>query len=363
MIQRLRAPHGAIVCVPAHNEAERLPVLLRSLAVQTGFDGEGRLGVVIVANNCTDETVAEARNAVVGHDSLAVRLVEVTLAPDVAHVGTARRMALDTGADWLAAEGMPSGVILSTDADAEVPPNWVSANVLALQRAEIVGGELVLTGEGDGNPGMARLHAEIGRYWRAVREIEDRLDPPAHDPAPRHGDHTGASLALRADYYRAIGGLPAIPSGEDNALVSRVVEAGGRLRHAPDVKVFASDRLVGRASGGMAKDMVRRQAVVRGEEAYCLPHPEHWRRLIERRAALRQAWRQGPAAANDLLGRFGLDDAQIAAIDMSGCLNDIAFVERASRNLADPVTPHPDLPVEEALPLFGSVIEDVRGAA
>lgn len=361
--ERLRAPDGAVVCVPARNEAERISMLLRSLAGQIGFDSSARLGVVLVANNCTDETAAVARNAVAGCDSLAVRIVEATLPPDVAHVGTARRMAFDAGAEWLEAEGMPSGVIFSTDADARLPANWVQANIAALQKAEIVGGELVLTGDGEGDPAMARLHAQIGRYWQAVRAIEDRLDPPAHDPAPRHGDHTGASLALRADFYRAIGGLPAIPTGEDNALVARVVEAGGRLRHPAEVKVFASDRLVGRASGGMAKDMARRLAVVRGGESYRLPHPVHWLSVIERRAALRQAWRQGAGAADELLRRLGLDEAQIAAIDAPGCPNHIAFVERASHRLAGPVTQQPDLPVEEALPLFASLIEDVRGAA
>ncbi len=88
----------------------------------------------------------------------------------------------------------------------------------------MVGGRLVI--DDDGVPGseLAALHARIERYWSGVRRLEDLLDPPPHDPAPRHGDHTGASLAVPAALYRAVGGLPPLPCGEDNALVGLLRE-------------------------------------------------------------------------------------------------------------------------------------------
>ena len=49
--------HPAVVCIPARNEAERLPRLLRALAAQDGFSVAAPLKVVIVSNNCTDGTV------------------------------------------------------------------------------------------------------------------------------------------------------------------------------------------------------------------------------------------------------------------------------------------------------------------
>ena len=357
-MSRLRSPDGAVVCVPARDEAERLPALLASLAAQHGFGAEARLGVVIVANGCTDGTAAIARR--LESETLARRVVETTFPPEAAHVGTARRLALDTGAAWLEDEGLPRGVLLSTDADARVPPGWVASNLAALREAEIVGGALLLEEEGEVDPALGRLHAQIGRYWQAVRALEDRIDPPAHDPAPRHGDHTGASLALRADLYRAVGGLPPLPHGEDNALVARVVEAGGRLRHDPTVAVRVSDRTIGRAAGGMAKDMARRRAVARGDEPYRLPAPDHWRTLISRRADLRRAWRAG--SAEDALRRLGLDEPGIAALDLATCPNDIAFVERASRRLPEPPPTGPDVPVEDALALFAPLLSGVRAA-
>ena len=353
---RLRSPQGAVVCVPAHNEAERIGRLLASLAAQTGFGPEGRLGVVVIANGCRDETAAVARGFE-SSDRLALRVVEIDFPPKEAHVGTARRLALDTGAAWLEEEGMPDGALLTTDADARVGPGWAQANIAALGAAEIVGGALVIDHDGEQDPAMVRLNEDIARYWRSVRALEDRFDPPPHDPSPRHGDHTGGSLALRAATYRAVGGLPAIPSGEDNALVARVVEAGGRLRHDPAVAVMMSDRTVGRASGGMAMDMARRQAVARGEKDYLLPPPAFWLALIERRAALRRAWRAGPEAAGQALRNLGLDAAAIASIGLAGCPNDIAFVERASRLLPEPAKTEPDRPVAETLPLFPALLD------
>lgn len=359
----LGPPAGAVVCVPARDEAERLPALIASLGAQAGFGPDAPLGLVILANGCRDDTASVAIRVAAAHDGLALRLVEATLPPDAAHVGTARRMALDIGADWLGAVGMPDGVLLCTDADARVPPDWVAANLVALRDADIVGGALVIAEDAESDPGLVRLNEAIAAYWRSVRAIDERLDPAPHDPAPRHGDHTGASLALRASLYRAVGGLPPLPGGEDNALVARVVETGGRLRHDPAVRVHVSDRIVGRATGGMAQDMARRRAVVRGEIAYLLPHPAMWADLIERRVGLRRAFRQGPAAAAELLRRHGLDEPDIAAIDPAGCPNHIAFVERASARLPPIEARHPDLPVEDALGLFAPILEGDRGAA
>ena len=353
-MSRLAAP-GAIVCIPARDEEERLPALLASLAAQDGFGPQARLGVVVLANGCTDATAARAR--AVASERLAIRVIEADFAPEEAHVGTARRRALDEGAAWLEAEGLADGILLTTDADATVTPDWVQANIAALAGSDIVGGALVIAA--DEAPGLATLHDAVALYWQAVRAIEDSLDPPPHDPAPRHGDHTGASLALRASTYGAVGGLPPLPRGEDNALVARIVQAGGRLRHDPAIRVAVSDRTTGRASGGMATDMARRLAVSRGEEAYLLPHPDHWRDLVGRRAALRTAWRGGPDAALVALRASGFDADAIAAIDIATCPNDIAFVERASARL---VLPEPALlPVEAALALFDPPA--FRGAA
>lgn len=350
----------AVVCVPARDEVRRLPRLIRSLAVQDGFSAAVPLRLVIVANNCGDGTADAVRAMAAGGEAepLAIRLVEARLAPGEAHVGTARRMALDAGGAWLDTDGCPDGILLTTDADARVPRSWVAANLRALAAAEIVGGRLAIDPEAAPEPALADLHARIERYWAAVRAIEDARDPQAHDPAPRHGDHTGASLALRAALYRRVGGLPPLPRGEDNALVARVREAGGRLRHCPDVSVLVSDRAAGRADGGMATEMVRRAAAARAALPYRLPAPCHWEAVIARRAALRRAWTGliGPER-RAALRALGLTDSDLAAIDPDACPNAIAFVERAAPRCEAADGPAQDMDLDAALATFAAILK------
>ncbi|CAO4166851.1 glycosyltransferase family 2 protein [Methylorubrum aminovorans] len=353
-------PGPAVVCIPARNEAERLPRLLRALAAQDGFSADAPLRVVIVVNNCTDGTV-EAVRALEGSgalSTLALRLIEATFPAAEAHVGTARRRALDVGAAWLESDGAPDGVLLTTDADARLAQGWVAANLRALEGAEIVGGRLVIDDEGNADPALAAFHARVERYWSGVRALEDALDPPPHDPAPRHGDHTGGSLALRASLYRAVGGLPPLPRGEDNALVGAVQRAGGRLRHCPDVAVLVSARTAGRAEGGMATEMLRRARVVREGEAYRLPVAAHWERIILRRAALRRAYREG--AAPSALHALGLNAEDLAAIDLPACPNDIAFVERAHARLEARDGPAPECSLDDALAALDTLVAALR---
>ena len=359
------APRACVVCVPARDEAERLPRLLTTLAGQDGVSPEARLRVVVLANNCTDGTADAVRalresGAI---DRLDLRVMEETLSGAQAHVGTARRMALDAGAGWLEADDRPDGVLLTTDADARLPPGWITANLRALRAADVVGGRLVIDDDAGTDPKLAALHAGIERYWAGVRRLEDLLDPPPHDPAPRHGDHTGASLALPAALYRAVGGLPPLPCGEDNALVGRLREHGARLRHCPDVRVTVSARRQGRVSGGMASEMLRRARVLAGEADYLLPEAAHWQALILRRAALRRAFPLGAHARAAACLRLGLGAEDLAAVLERGCPNDIAFVERADRVLDARAPAARECPLDRALADLDALDLALRAAA
>lgn len=350
------------VCIPARNEADRLPRLLASLAEQDCIPLRSALRVVVLANNCTDGTEAAIRalEASGALAPLALRLIEVRLAGAEAHVGTARRMALDAAAEWLAADGVPNGVLLTTDADARLPADWVGANLRALEAADVVGGRLVIDDDGEADPALAALHARIERYWAGVRRLEDILDPPPHDPAPRHGDHTGASLAVPVALYQAVGGLPPLPCGEDNALVGLLRARGARLRHCPAVRVMVSSRHQGRVSGGMATEMARRARVI-GGEAYLLPEAAHWQALILRRAALRRAFHLQPPARAAACARLGLGPDDLAAV--GDCPNDIAFVERADQILEARAAPARECPLDRAIADLDALALALRDAA
>lgn len=272
------------VCVPARNEVARLPVLLEALADQ---DVAGPVRVAVLVNNSLDGTACAARDAAKAVEArLDMTLREVILPPEHAHAGGARALAMNLGLSVL--EGQGDAVLISTDADSRPPRDWVANILRALHEGtDIVGGRLVID-ERDPLPhDMGRTRALWDSYWAAVRAIEDAIDPIAWDPAPRHGDHTGASLALRVSTYRAAGGIPPIASGEDRALVEASVAIGARLSHPVDVWTRVSGRLDGRACGGMADHLLALADTLAQGQPVLAPSLNQWRDRARWRAELR----------------------------------------------------------------------------
>jgi GT2 family glycosyltransferase len=234
------------VGIPACNEANRVAACVGRLLRQSG---RGPDVVVVLANNCSDGTADRLRQTFGADPRLDLR--EVSLPPPYAHVGWARRLAMDAAADAL---GGFDDVLLTTDADTLVAPDWIAANVRALAAGcdAVAGAAFLMRCE------RAQLAAEhrrrllaAGKYFTALAYLRAE-QAPAHDPWPRHDYEGGASIALRLQTYRAIGGAPTLRTGEDRAMFDAVRALGGRVRHAPDVRVFTSCRLTGRAEGGTA---------------------------------------------------------------------------------------------------------------
>jgi hypothetical protein len=242
---------SAVIAIPVRNEAERIEACLRAIDAQTGIPA-GSLGVVLFLNNCTDATEAIVAD-LVPRLSVPVRVTTMDYAG--AHAGWARREAMDRAADWLG----PDGMILSTDADSRVPPDWVARNRDALDRgADAVAGRIELDA-------AERALLPPSLHWRGEREdiysdllteAEARIDPDPHDPWPCHRTTIGATLGVSVAAYRAVGGMPAIALGEDGAFVALLLAQGLHVRHDPAILVTVSGRLVGRAPGGVA-DTIR----------------------------------------------------------------------------------------------------------
>ncbi|MEQ6333617.1 glycosyltransferase [Sphingobium sp. MK2] len=272
------------VCVPARNEAERLPVLLDALAAQ---DWPGPVMVSIGVNNTTDDSLDVIGRAQRQHGALLDITVAVAdFAPELAHAGSARKLAMDAGLARIAMA--KDGVLVSTDADSRPPVDWLRNIAQALDRgADMVGGRIDIDSEEPLPPAVSALRAAWDAYWAAVRAIEDAIDPLPWDLAPRHGDHTGASLAIRASVYQACGGVPLLATGEDWALVTAALARGARLAHPADVYIAVSPRLDGRAEGGMASAM---QQLYRDAEEGGRPMAPafyHWRERAMWRRRLR----------------------------------------------------------------------------
>lgn len=241
-----------IVAVPARNEEALLPELISALARQSILDKLAEpLPVIVVLNNTHDRSASVAREAAKLAPEIDLTLVQIDFPPERAHVGSARRLAME-----MAAERYPSGVILTTDADAVPQHDWIEANLRAIEAgADIVGGRIVGNAQEEEalGPDFLRRAGTHARYKLLRDELAWLIDPIDHDPWPRHQDHTGASLAVRSEVYRKVGGLDPLRSREDIAFVSKVVAAGFRLSHPLDVAVTVSARTQGRASGGMAE--------------------------------------------------------------------------------------------------------------
>ncbi len=289
-----------IVAVPVRDEAERLPKLLTALGCQSWITSTGTaLPVVLVLNNCRDGSASILSSMMGDLPQLRLTLVEADFPPDQAHVGSARRVAMETAR----IEGGPQAVLMSTDADAVPASDWIEANLRAIRGgADLVGGLIVgdLAEETMLGANFLRRAAKQKRYATLQDQLTAIINPLSYDPWPRHSDHTGASLAVRAAAYAMLGGIPAIPCREDVAFVAKARRAGLRLRHAPDVRVQVSARLNGRAKGGMA-DCIK--GWVTAEERG-LPH------LVEDPAfALRRLMQRSNCAS---LFRPKLDDGDLS---------------------------------------------------
>jgi hypothetical protein len=255
---------STVVAIPVKDEAERLPACLSALAEQVDRKGQpllsGSFGVLIFANNCRDGSAALARSLA---QSLPfpLRVVEGWLPPDRAHAGGARRAAMDLAAAWLAEGHGDDGVILTTDADSRVFPDWVDANLTCLARgADAVLGTIMLDpAEDEALPtALHRRGALEGTYEALLTEIAALLDPLEHDPWPHHRTRSGASIAVTAAAYRRAGGMPAVRLGEDKAFVAALLAEDARLRFDPAIRVITSGRLFGRAAGGVADTLRQR---------------------------------------------------------------------------------------------------------
>jgi hypothetical protein len=246
------------VAIPVRDESERIGPCLTGLHQQSQRPDT----VLLLLNNCSDATETIARDLA---PSLGYRLeiINRVLPPAQANAGHARRLAMQLAATLAG----PDGVLLTTDADSLAPCDWLARNLLALrQGADIVCGRAIIDPvEAAMIP--AHLHADDAKECRLNALLDDlawTLDPEPHDPPPRHTEASGASLAVRAAAFHSVGGIPAVPAGEDRAFVRALWMVDARVRHDPAIQVTVSGRVVGRAEGGMA-DAIRRRMVRQDE--------------------------------------------------------------------------------------------------
>ncbi|KQT43156.1 hypothetical protein ASG43_16775 [Aureimonas sp. Leaf454] len=239
-----------IACIPACNEAGWIGRCLTALDRELSADD----GVLLLANGCTDETVAIARG-LIGGWTRPVLVVDVRWRGGEGSAPLARRLVLDLG-HALAREA----VLVSIDGDTMALPGLRAAYAAEFDRGfDLVCGRIGFLPEEAAllPPADPESEAIIRAYRETSRHIAALIRPDPDNPWPHHGNIGGANFALRGRAYALAGPLPTPSSGEDRALRRRFEANGLRIRYCEGARVETSCRLEGRATGGLSEELRR----------------------------------------------------------------------------------------------------------
>jgi cellulose synthase/poly-beta-1,6-N-acetylglucosamine synthase-like glycosyltransferase len=223
------------VVVPAQNEEMTIARCIESvIASHRACGGRTRLWMVVVADTCSDETVARARRALGDHGEV------LECAPG--SPGTARRLGVAAVMEHFRDVAPGRVWLANTDADTHVPVDWLQHHLdHADDDASAVAGIVQL------DTGGVPLEV-IRTYDETYRLNGDGTHAHVH----------GANLGVRADAYLDVGGWSHLAVAEDHCLWHRLKLRGWRLRSCVNSVVVTSARLHGRAVGGFADTLRRR---------------------------------------------------------------------------------------------------------
>lgn len=226
------------VVVPARDEEARIGACLAALALQPEARA-GRLGVVVVLDGCRDGTAEVVAAAAQSGQRI------VTTAGPCSGPGPARRHGMAVARD-LACGG--TRLLFSTDADTRVAPDWVGVQRAAVRDhdAQAIGGRILLDQD------EAALLADGVVAARAAAAVSRLAAVRAHAPGAEHHHFSGGSLSLTLTAYDDVGGIPDVPTLEDEALERALRAAGIPIHYLDTVRVTTSARTDGRARMGLA---------------------------------------------------------------------------------------------------------------
>jgi len=244
-----------VVTIPAHNEEQLIAKCLESLAGQrTVFGGkvdESDFEILVLCHKCTDNTLAVCRDFKRHHKHLNLIVLE-TNGPAVNNVGAVRRILMRIARSRISSS---QGYIAMTDADTVVHPYWM-ANLLGYMASGygLVCGRIHIDLEGVDEQAKRTLVCKR-RYDELRMLLESRFVRYESDPAPRHSDNSGPNMAVRADVYDRVGGMPPIGFCEDVAFYDAVIRGGYKVRHCPLTIVTTSGRIDPRAPWGFGAEL------------------------------------------------------------------------------------------------------------
>lgn len=286
------------VIVPVKDEAQSLAQTLAALANQTCLSGSPldprSYEIILLANNCTDDSAEIARQFARQHPDLVLHIAEISLPPAQAYIGYVRKLLMDAAHDRLMSLGRWRGIIASTDGDTQVSPTWIAATMAEIARGvDAVGGRIITDRQSRHQLPLQTKTCflqEVG-YRSLVAQMESYLDPDPYDPLPRHYQHYGASLAVTAHMYAKAGGMPPVRTPEDEAFYQSLLRVNARFRHSPLVKVTTSARSTGRSPVGLANQL-RKWTAMSADATFKVEPAAVTISRLQSRQKLRSLWQQ-----------------------------------------------------------------------
>lgn len=248
------------VVIPVKNEEAYILKNLTAFTMQVDIFGkpinQEEFEILVLANNCSDCSVAYIKEFQYNHPNINIYLEEVKLPHSQANIGYVRRKLMECAYTRLSENG--GGIILTTDGDTTVAADWISQTQFEINNgAEVVGGRIFLYDdelEYLDNLTLA-CHFKDERYQLLVAELESKIIACKHDPYPRHHQHFNGSFAITTDCYNRSGGIPIVDNMEDCAFFDRLQSIDAKIRHSLKVRVRTSARYVGRVNIGLSSQL------------------------------------------------------------------------------------------------------------
>lgn len=172
--------------------------------------------VLVVLDNCDDDSLSIVKNATADYLECAVNSVGIARDLGV-------RLLIAQGADWIAC----------TDADSTVDRLWLVEQIRA-QPADVICGVV-----------------DVDR-WDALSEKTKHEYTSKYQDCMNHTHIHGANLSFSATAYIESGGFPPIPCHEDVKLVEQMQAMNLNITWTNRVRVTTSSRLDARAPEGFA---------------------------------------------------------------------------------------------------------------
>jgi hypothetical protein len=231
------------VVMPAHNEDEHIGSALRAL--QRAADELRRfrpgvaVSVTVVLDSCTDESAAATARFVATDPrfnaiEVGFRSAGASREAGVRAAGIGGRGARLRGRRPTPPPGAERTWLANTDADSQVPANWL---VRQLEFAQ-AGADAVL---GSVEPDPGGMDPETLRRWLERHPFEEN-----------HPHVYGANFGVRASAYLAAGGFPKLASQEDRTLVQSLRNRAFTVTATDSMRVRTSGRLHARAPHGFS---------------------------------------------------------------------------------------------------------------